>query len=158
MVEARGHAIPGLRMLRIPVRPAWLGVIFLGGAVGTAIRAWLETTYAAPAGQLPWVTLLINVSGALVLGVLVDVLAESGPDKGVRRGLRLGVGTGVLGGYTTYSTFSVESFQLWNSSTWALGLIYALLSVVAGLAAAYFGALTARRVLRRYRRYRQDHG
>lgn len=155
VVEARGHAIPGLRMLRLPVRPAWLGVIFLGGAVGTAIRAWLETTYTAPAGQLPWVTLLINVSGALVLGVLVDVLAESGPDQGVRRALRLGVGTGLLGGYTTYSTFAVETVQLWDSNTWALGLIYGVLSVIAGLAAAYFGALIARRIMRHYRRRRR---
>jgi CrcB protein len=146
-----GHSIPGLRMLRIPVRPAWLGVILLGGTAGTAVRAALEAAYPAMPGQWPWTTFWINVSGALILGVLLEVLAETGPDRGWRRGLRLGVGTGVMGGYTTYSTFAVETLQLARSGAWLIGLGYALGSVLLGLLCAFAGARGARRLLRRYR-------
>jgi CrcB protein len=147
-----GHAIPGLRMLRIPVRPAWLGVILLGGTAGTAIRAALEAAYPAGPGEWPWTTFWINVSGSLVLGVLLEVLAETGPDRGWRRGIRLGVGTGVMGGYTTYSTFAVETLQLVNSGAWLIGLGYALGSVLLGLACAFAGARGVRRLLRCRRR------
>ena len=149
-----GHSIPGLRMLRIPVRPAWLGVILIGGTTGTAVRAWLESAYPAPAGQWPWTTFWINVSGALLLGVLLEVLAETGPDRGWRRGLRLGVGTGFLGGYTTYSTFAVETLQLLNGAAWLVGVGYAVASVLLGLVAAFSGARLVRRLLRGYRRAR----
>lgn len=149
-----GHTIPGLRMLRIPVRPAWLGVILIGGTVGTAIRAWLEAAHPFVPGEWPWTTFWINISGALVLGVLLEVLAELGPDRGWRRGLRLGVGTGVLGGYTTYSTFAVETLQVLRSGAWLVALGYALGSVVLGLVAAFAGARLVRRLMRRYRRAR----
>ena len=147
-----GHTIPGLRMLRIPVRPAWLGVIFVGGAAGTATRAWLEGLFPAGPGQWPWTTFWINVSGALLLGVLLEVLAETGPDRGWRRGVRLGAGTGFMGGYTTYSSFAVETFTLLDSGAWLVGLGYAIGSVVLGLVAAFLGARVVRRVFRRYRR------
>lgn len=150
--DAPGHTIPGLRMLRIPVRPAWLGVIGAGGAAGTATRAWLEGLFPASAGQWPWTTFWINVSGALLLGVLLEVLAETGPDRGWRRGVRLGAGTGFMGGYTTYSSFAVETFVLVDSGAWLVGLGYAVGSVVLGLLAAFAGARVVRRLFRRHRR------
>lgn len=139
-------------MLRIPVRPAWLGVIFLGGAAGTATRAAFEGAFPAAPGQWPWTTFWLNVSGALVLGILLEVLAGTGPDRGWRRGVRLGAGTGFLGGYTTYSSFTVETFGLIRSEAWLIALGYALGSVILGLAAAFLGARVVRRMLRRYRR------
>lgn len=150
--QPHGHTIPGLRMLRLPVRPAWLGVILLGGTVGTAVRAWLETLYTPGPGEWPWVTFWINVSGSFILAVLLEVLAETGPDRGWRRAVRLGIGTGVLGGYTTYSTFSVETVQLLRSGAWLVALGYAVGSVVLGLAVAFGGVRLVRRVLRRSRR------
>ncbi|MGC3994827.1 MAG: CrcB family protein [Propionicimonas sp.] len=149
-----GHAVPGLRMLRIPVRPVWLGVILAGGTVGTAVRAALESAWPAVPGEWPWTTFWINVSGALVLGVLLEVLAASGPDRGWRRGLRLGVGTGVLGGYTTYSTFSVETVSLLRSGALLTGVGYALVSVVVGVVLAVSAASITRRLLRASRRGR----
>jgi CrcB protein len=137
--------------VRLPVRPAWLAVILAGGTLGTGARAWLETAFPAKAGQWPWTTFWINVSGALLLGVLLALLAESGPDVGWRRALRLGVGTGVLGGYTTYSTFAVETLQLLRSGAWLAGLGYAVASVLLGLAAAYTGARVVRLATRRRR-------
>lgn len=149
-----GHSIPGLRMLRIPVRPVWLGVIALGGTAGTALRGWLEAASPAVPGQWPWTTFWINITGALILGVLLEVLAETGPDRGWRRAVRLGLGTGVLGGYTTYSTFAVETLGLLQSGAWILALGYSLGSVVLGLAAALGGARLVRRLFRGYRRDR----
>lgn len=145
-----GHTIPGLRV-HLPVRPAWLGVIFVGGTAGTALRAWLEAWLAPPAGHWPWVTLAINVVGALALGALLEILAETGRDRGWRRGLRLGVGTGVLGGFTTYSTFSVEILQLFRAGSWLFAVMYGLVTVVGGLAAAYGAIRLVRRVMRGYR-------
>ena len=147
-----GHSVPGLRMLRLPVRPAWLAVILLGGTVGTALRAWIEGAFAPQVGEWPWATFWINVSGALLLGIVLELLAATGPDRGWRRGVRLGVGTGLLGGYTTYSTFSVETLQLLQAGAWLIGLAYAIASVLLGLIAAFLGGRAVRRVLRRYRR------
>ncbi len=154
VAEPEGHSVPGLRVLRLPVRPAWLGVILLGGAAGTATRAWLEGSYAPAPGQWPWTTFWVNVSGALLLGVLLEVLAETGTDRGWRRAVRLGVGTGFLGGYTTYSTFAMETVQLLDADRWLLGVGYGLGSVVLGLAAAFGGQRLVRRLLKRYRRSR----
>ncbi len=147
---AYGHTIPGLRILRLPVRPAWLGIILIGGSAGTALRAWLETAYAPPTGGWPWVTFWINIAGSFLLGGLLEVLAETGPDRGWRRGVRLGLGTGLLGGFTTYSTFSVETVQLLSAGLWVAGLSYGLGSVIAGPAAAFTATRIVRRLLHRH--------
>lgn len=138
------HTIPGLRLVHLPVRPAWLGVILLGGTVGTAARAALESSFAPAPGQWPWTTFWINLAGAFLLGALLEGLAISGRDHGWRRGLRLGLGTGVLGGFTTYSTFAVESFGLIGSASWLVGLGYAVGSVLLGVGAAFVGVRAVR--------------
>ncbi len=147
-----GHTIPGLRILRLPVRHAWLGIILIGGSAGTALRAWLEAAYATPAGGWPWVTFWINIGGSFILGGLLEVLAETGTDRGWRRGIRLGLGTGFLGGFTTYSTFSVETVQLLSAGLWASGISYGLGSVTAGPAAAFAATRVVRRLLHRHHR------
>ena len=144
-----GHTIPGLRVLRLPVRPAWLGVILLGGSAGTALRAWLEAMYATPAGGWPWVTFWINICGSFILGGLLEVLAETGPDQGWRRGLRLGLGTGLMGGFTTYSTFSVETVRLVSAGLWGSALSYGLGSVILGPMAAWAATRILRGLLHR---------
>lgn len=149
--QARGHSVPGLGGVRLPVRPAWLGLILVGGSLGTALRAALEAAYAPPPGQWPWVTFWINVSGSFVLGALLQTLAETGEDRGWRRAARLGIGTGVLGGFTTYSTFSVETVQLARAGAWPAGAGYTLGSVVVGVLAAAVAMDGVRRVLRRRR-------
>ncbi|WP_052465999.1 CrcB family protein [Mobilicoccus massiliensis] len=119
-----------------------LAVVFLGGACGTAARASLETAFAAPVGAWPWPTFVINVTGALALGFLLELLARRGPDGGLRRVLRLGLGTGLLGGFTTFSTLAVETLHL----SAPLALCYAAGSIVLGALAAGVGYLLARRV------------
>lgn len=139
---------------RTPVRPAGgvlrrsplLGVvIFVGGAVGTLVRSLLEQAAPARPGEVPWTTLVINVVGSLLLGMLLESLARTGPDEGSRRVARLGLGTGVLGGFTTYSTFAVEAVERLTLQSLAVGLSYAVGSVVLGVTAAAAGYRLARR-------------
>jgi CrcB protein len=119
------------------------GLVAAGGVVGTTARALLERAFAPEPGAWPWTTFGINVVGSFVLGVLLQRLLLSGPDRGWRRGVRLGCGTGVLGGFTTYSTFAVEVERLASGGHVALGAAYALGSVVLGVAAACGGTALA---------------
>jgi len=135
------------------VRPPYrqwrlLALVALGGAVGTGLRETL--TLAMPDGSLfPLTTFGINVAGASALGALLEILAPSGAETASRRSLRLLLGTGLLGGFTTYSALTVASAQLLIDAQplWSLG--YALGTVVLGVAAAVGGILLARIALRR---------
>ncbi|MCM3505455.1 MULTISPECIES: CrcB family protein [unclassified Curtobacterium] len=124
------------------LRWRYLGLVALGGAIGTGVRAALAAAFPAVDG-ISWTILGINVVGAFCLGVLLEALAHAGPDLGRRRALRLFVGTGVLGGFTTYSTLADDTARLLDVGRWGAGTGYALLSVVLGLAAAAAGAWVA---------------
>lgn len=123
--------------------PLLLGVVFIGGAVGTAIRSLLDDAFAGPSGSWPWTTLLINLTGAFLLGLLLEGLVRSGEDTGTRRLARLGIGTGLMGGYTTYSTFMVETTGL----SWPMATGYVVATVVAGALLAWAGIRVARAVV-----------
>jgi CrcB protein len=127
-------------------------LIFVGAALGTTVRSILEGSWPAQPGSFPWTTFAINVCGSLLLGMLLEAIAESGRDSGWRRGLRLGVGTGLMGGFTTYSTFSVEAVLLLRSGHWLLATAYALASVVIGVLAAMLGVRLVRWTTRGLRR------
>ncbi|WP_416395050.1 MULTISPECIES: fluoride efflux transporter FluC [unclassified Curtobacterium] len=127
-----------------PVHPRWsaLATVAVGGALGTGVRAVLAEAFPAHDG-VSWAVLTINVTGAFVLGLLLEALAHRGPDVGRRRTLRLFVGTGVLGGFTTYSTLADDTAQLLDAGRWGAGSGYALLSVAAGLVAVVAGLWVA---------------
>lgn len=122
--------------------PKYLLAVFVGGTIGTSIRALIEATWPTSTGAWPFATFVINMTGSLILGFLYATLARSGPDEGWRRMLRIGGGTGVLGGYTTYSTFIVEADSL-AAIHWPIAAAYAIVSVVAGILLAAFGAQLA---------------
>lgn len=115
--------------------------VFIGGMAGGGARLGLSAGIATPTG-VPWGTLIANLSGALLLGyVLTRLLA------GARRTtLTLPLlCTGVLGSYTTFSALSLETWMLLRGDRPALGVGYAVASVVLGLAAAAAGIRIAER-------------
>lgn len=122
------------------------GVVAVGGTIGTAARAAAEAAFPAQPGAIPWTTFTINVTGSLLLGVLLETLVLAGPDQGRRRVVRLACGTGVLGGFTTYSTFVAETEQLLGGGAALTGVGYAMASVVIGVASAVVGIIAARRL------------
>ena len=131
---------------RAPSVTASLALVAAGGCAGTLVRAALERAWPASPGHLPVTTLALNVVGALALGLLLGALGEGRPR------LRLALGTGVLGGLTTHSTFILESHRLLTSSGDGghpvLGATYLVGSMVAGLVAAGLGLWLAGRLRR----------
>lgn len=128
----------------VHLRPAFLGLVFAGGTLGTAARAALANAFP-PVNGVPYAVLAINLSGALLLGALIEQLAMRGPDDGRRRVLRLLLGTGFLGGFTTYSSLATDSAVLLRDGAAASGIGYALATVVVGAIATVAGMALARR-------------
>ena len=123
-----------------PVHLRWrsIGLVVLGGTIGTGLREALALTFPAAPGTLPVTILLINLVGAFALGLLLETLVRRGPDDGRRRDLRLLVGTGVLGGFTTYSALAVDTATLLGDAL-PVGVAYAVGSVVVGSLASWAG-------------------
>lgn len=141
------------RRSRRPVHLHWryIGLVFAGGAIGTLIR------YAVTAAIPEWegmslATFTINMTGAFGLGWLLQYLSLSGPDVGIRRSMRLFVGTGILGGYTTYSTFAVDVDGLVASAQLSSSIVYGLATVVFGTAASIAGIACGSALRRRRHR------
>ncbi|WP_074788458.1 fluoride efflux transporter FluC [Austwickia chelonae] len=111
-----------------------------GGCLGTAARASIAQAFPVLPGSFPWATLAVNLCGALALGFLLGRLALW-PDRGAYRAVRLTVGTGFLGGFTTYSTFVVESLLLGAEARWGTALLYVVITLIGGTAAAAVGFL-----------------
>lgn len=126
-------------MRRAPGRPLLVLVVAVGGAVGTVARAWLAQTWAHDPDQLPVATLTANVVGAFLLGVLLERLVAAGEETPPRLLLRLGLGTGVLGGLTTFSGLALDTVTLVRADAVALAVAYAVGSVAVGLVACVAG-------------------
>lgn len=126
-----------MRMLREP------GLVALGGSVGTAARFGLDSVIRDVAG-LPIGTFVINVSGAFGLGLLIGLLVADGPETGRRRDTRLLLGTGLLGGYTTYSLVAADIATFLIDRRIVDAAAYGLATVVVGGLAGWAGLATAR--------------
>lgn len=135
------------RPVPVHLRPALIGLVALGGALGTSARFGVERLLGTSEG-LPVGTLTVNLVGAFVLGALIEGLALRGSDAGRRRAARLLAGTGFLGGFTTYSALAVESDALLRDGRVGLAVAYALTTVVAGLLLTLAGIFSARAVTR----------
>ncbi|MDL9977810.1 fluoride efflux transporter FluC [Microbacterium sp. ASV49] len=125
------------------LRPRYLALVFAGGAAGTLLR-W-ALALALPTGW-PVATLIANVTGAFALGWLLEALALRSEDEAPGHSIRLLFGTGVLGGYTTYSAFAVDTDLL--GFTWP-ALAYIGATIVLGAAASLAGIAIAARIGRR---------
>ncbi|MDN5618681.1 MAG: CrcB family protein [Kocuria sp.] len=139
----RNHDQPPAPTARpVHLRPAYLGLAFLGGTLGTGIRYALTLVFPG-SGHAMGAILVINLVGALCLGYLLESVGRRGDDVGTRRTVRVLVGTGVLGGFTTYSTLATNIVELLGSGRIWTGIGYALLTVVAGVIASGAGILVA---------------
>jgi len=123
-----------------------LTLVFSGGGLGTLARARIDRLW--PAQGWPWATFCINLLGTAVLAWLLTYLAGRGPETRWGLRIRLGVGTGLLGGFTTYSAFGVQIAERLGTNPW-LAVGYALASLVGGLAAALTMARLTRSVCQR---------
>ncbi|MFC4375111.1 fluoride efflux transporter FluC [Nocardia halotolerans] len=112
--------------------PAVLAAISVGGGLGATARYGVGQWWPVRAGQFPWSTLTINVAGCFALGVLMVVVTEfwSAPVL-----LRPFLGVGVLGGFTTFSAYSLELRTLIDTGSTGTAVGYLGLSVLAGLGA-----------------------
>jgi len=120
---------------------ALLILVFVGGGLGTLARASIDQAW--PAQSWPWAIFCINLLGTAALAWLLTYLASRGPETRWGCRVRLGVGTGLLGGFTTYSAFGVQIAERIPGSPW-IAVSYALGSLAAGLAAAFVAARLTR--------------
>lgn len=118
-------------------------LVAAGGVGGTAVRYSVSLALPTRTGQWPTGTFVVNMSGALILGLLLEGLARRGPDVGSRRQLRLLFGAGFCGSLTTYSTLATESDLLVRSNDAGLAIAYAVTSVVGGLVLSAAGVAIA---------------
>lgn len=152
-------------MTRAPHRDwRYVGLVAVGGAGGTVARYFVGSwagvlltplTMVLPrdeAETLLWFpvgTLVVNVLGAFALGYLLEALARRGRETVRRRKIRLGIGTGVLGGFTTYSALALETQRLLADGLTWMALLYVVLTLAGGTAACLGGIALAARVDRR---------
>ena len=111
-------------------------------AAGTLARYGLSTAIPAPGGW-PVSTLVENLVGSFLLGLLLEALVRAGDETPRRRMIRLGAGTGVLGGFTTFSTFALEVEHLLATGASGLALGYFAASLIGGFLACLAGVTLA---------------
>ncbi|HTV38063.1 MAG TPA: fluoride efflux transporter CrcB [Xanthobacteraceae bacterium] len=119
-------------------------LVFLGGGVGASIRHGINLAAARLVGTtFPYGTMFINVTGSLIMGLIVEYFALK---SGLPQRWLLFLTTGILGGYTTFSTFSLEAALLYERGQLAAAAAYVVLSVVLGIS-ALFAAIAIVRTL-----------
>jgi CrcB protein len=121
-----------------------LGAIALGGAMGALARYGVGEAMPHRAGAFPWATFLINVSGCLLIGVLLVMITEV---RTVHPLSRPFLGTGVLGGFTTFSTFAIDTERLLGDHP-LTAIAYFFGTVAAALLAVQTGVMVTRSLTR----------
>lgn len=122
---------------------ALVAVVAVGGAIGSLARYGLSQAIPVHTGQVPWATAIENVTGCFLIGILMVLITEVWT---AHRLLRPFLGVGVLGGFTTFSTYAVEVRGLYADGHAALAAGYLVGTVVASLAAVLAGLFITRAV------------
>jgi CrcB protein len=121
-------------------------VVGLGGAFGSMLRFGLGTlidTSISKSGQIfPWGTIIVNITGCFIIGLFATLTGTEGRWL-VPPLVRPFVMIGILGGYTTFSSFSLQTLNLWNDKQWGGAAANVVLSVVLCLAGVWLGAMLA---------------
>lgn len=125
---------------RDPRRVPDVLLVAIGGALGTLARAAVSSAWPGIAA-----TFVENILGAFLLGLLAEALARRGPETLLGRKVRLTVGTGVLGGFTTFSALALAVQSLTSDGRLAAGVGYGLASLLAGAVACVAGIALAGR-------------
>lgn len=118
-------------------------LVMLGGGVGAGARHVVNLGAMRVAGAVPWQTAGINILGSLLIGLLAGWFARR---AGTAPELRLFLVTGVLGGFTTFSAFSLDFATLWEAGKGGQGVFYVLLSLCGALGAVFLGLALARAI------------
>ena len=112
-------------------------IVFLGAGVGGALRHGVNTLGMRLLGTgFPFATLTVNILGSLAMGLLAGWFAQKGEAS---QHLRLFLTTGILGGFTTFSTFSLDIAVLWERGAVALCALYVALSLAVSVGTLFFG-------------------
>ncbi|OIJ94081.1 fluoride efflux transporter CrcB [Streptomyces monashensis] len=145
---------PEAESIRVPAaarrRPEWRGqapivaVVAVGGALGACARYGLALALPTPPGSFPWATFWTNVIGCAVIGVFMVLITDV---WAAHRLVRPFFGAGVLGGFTTFSTYAVDIRGLVEAGRPGAGLAYLAGTLCAALTAVWLGLVAARRLL-----------
>lgn len=118
-------------------------LIFFGAGVGGVCRYWVSSAvYGLLGNEFPYGTLIVNISGCLVMGLLSGFILER--ELSAAPQIRALLLIGLLGGYTTFSSFSIETIYLIENGHWVSGFMNMLASVVICVAAAGLGLIGGR--------------
>ena len=129
---------------RRPSLGAVVAVVAVGGVLGAEARYGLAVGLPHAPGAWPWATLLANVSGCLLIGVLMVLVTERHAAHPLLRPL---LGVGVLGGYTTFSTYAVDAVAAVAAGRPGLALLYVVVTPLLAVAAAAVGIAVTRAVV-----------
>jgi CrcB protein len=121
------------------MRTVWIGIAgFVGAVARYRVDRWI--TYRLR-GSFPWGTLLVNLTGCFIVGVIISIFAER---VAVNSDLRAALTVGFVGAYTTFSTFAYQTLTLSENGNIDLAILYVLGSLVPGVAAVWLGILIGR--------------
>jgi CrcB protein len=124
-----------------------IGVVALGGALGAMARFGIGRAWPARPGTFPWATLGINIVGCALIGVLMVLITELWTPHPLVRPF---AGTGILGGFTTFSTYAVDIQRLLAVGAPRTGLVYLVVTPVAALMAVSVTVVLTRRAVRHF--------
>ncbi len=137
-------SVPAQRAERARVLWPVVTAVAIGAMCGSAARYGAALIWPTPVAGFPWTTLVVNVSGCALIGVFMVVITDVWT---AHRLIRPFVGTGILGGFTTFSTYAVDIERLVDAGRARTGMAYLVVTLFAALAAVWTAVWVTRRVV-----------